>query len=57
MWQIRDETVASEKFELRTAVSPHYGRDFRIRAIFPYRDRNRNHDRDRILNPCLECQR
>ena len=27
--------------------------DFRFREIFPYRDRNRNCDRDRILNPWL----
>ena len=39
----------------RTAFSGRDSRDMdpncRIRAIFPYRDRNRNRDRNRILNP------
>ena len=49
MWPICDETARIGKvFEL---AEPRFGRDmerdFRIRAIFPYRDRNR------ILNLCL----
>jgi len=31
-----------------------YGSDFRIKVIFPCRDRSRNRDRSRILNPWLQ---
>jgi len=51
---LRQNYLIGKVFEL---AEPHFFRnmehDFCIKMIFPYRDRNCNHNRNRILNPCM----